>query len=268
MGIYMAKRSDRDRYCGEIKVPVLDCHWNQDNSCERDQRACSFGVLEGSDNGNSKSNFDDSPDYIPCTYCMRNSPHRYRGAHWHMIITTKKLTVDEVHHHAMQFNKRAGRSRLKLITFPAGTTTTRMIKDHLDRWEIEEGFIPDVVIIDYADIMGPENPRLESRHQHNERWQNMRALATERHCAVLTATQADAQSYETRAIGMKHFTEDKRKLSHVTGMWTLNQTAREKEEGIMRVGELVVREDDFDIRKHVSVLQCLKIGRPYLGSYI
>lgn len=268
MGIYMARRSDRNRYCGDIIMPVLDCQWNQDDSCERDQRTCDHGIKEESDNGDYKSSLQNSPDYIPCTYCVKTAPKRYKGAHWYKNINVNRLSVDEVHKYAMLFKKRAGKSRFKLITFPAGTTNVGVVKNHLDMWEIEEGFIPDVIIIDYADIMGPENPRLEARHQHNERWQNLRALATERHAAVITATQADAQSYDSRAIGMKHFTEDKRKLSHVTGMWTLNQTAKEKEEGIMRIGELVVREDDFDIRKHVTVLQCLKIGRPYLGSYI
>ena len=268
MSIYMARRSDRERYCGEIIMPVLDCYWNQTDECERDQRACTFGVVESSDNGNNKMAFENAPDYEPCVYCLRATPKRYKGAHWYKKITTKRLTGDEVHQYATVFKKRAGKSRFKLITFPAGTANVKTIREHLNRWEIEEGFLPDVIISDYADIMGPENPRLEARHQHNERWLNLRALAAERHAAVITATQADAKSYDTRSIGMGNFTEDKRKIAHVTGMWTLNQTAKEKDEGIMRIGELAIREDDFDIRRHVTVLQCLKIGRPYLGSYI
>jgi hypothetical protein len=51
-------------------------------------------------------------------------------------------------------------------------------------------------------------------------------------------------------------------------MLGLNQTFEEKKRGIMRISQMIAREEDFDILKEITVLQCLKIGRPYLTSYI
>ena len=77
----------------------------------------------------------------------------------------------------------------------------------------------------------------------------------------------DAKSSEARVIQRRHFSEDKRKYSHVTAMATLNQDAAEKKAGILRVGLLMVREGECDERRTTSVLQSLQIGRPVIASF-
>ena len=34
MAVYLAKRSDRERYCGERQIPCVDCWYNQTDDCE------------------------------------------------------------------------------------------------------------------------------------------------------------------------------------------------------------------------------------------
>ena len=50
-------------------------------------------------------------------------------------------------------------------------------------------------------------------------------------------------------------------------MYGLNQSADEKQIGIMRINELLVRDSDFNSNRPIKVLQRLQIGRPFLGSY-
>ena len=85
----------------------------------------------------------------------------------------------------------------------------------------------------------------------------------------MTATQSDAASYEQYRLKMKNFSEDKRKYAHVSSMYGLNQDPkdREKEIGVMRINEIVIREGAFKNTNEVVVLQNLKRGRPYLGSF-
>jgi hypothetical protein len=64
-----------------------------------------------------------------------------------------------------------------------------------------------------------------------------------------------------------NFSEDKRKFSHATAFLTLNQTPEEKRLGVIRIGELFVREKKYDINKQVTVLQCLDLGKPYITSF-
>ena len=49
-------------------------------------------------------------------------------------------------------------------------------------------------------------------------------------------------------------------------MLSLQQTKEEREQGIMRIGKLLAREDAID-GHHVKVGTCLAIGRPHLFSY-
>ena len=137
----------------------------------------------------------------------------------------------------------------------------------LDSWEVFEGFIPDVIVIDYADNLAPENTREEYRHQQNRTWKMLRGLSPERHCLVVTATQANTASYDQTTLTMKNFTEDKRKYAHVTGMFGLNQSTEEKRAGLMRLNSLVMREDEFYAEDEVNVAQAIWKGAPLLFSF-
>jgi len=138
----------------------------------------------------------------------------------------------------------------------------------LNLWERQDGFVPDMIVVDYADLMTVQH-RMYERHKQNQVWMSLRRISQERHCLLITATQADAASYERGLLRLSNFSEDKRKYAHVTAMYGLNQDpkGREKQLGIMRINEMVVREDDFSNARQVTVLQNLHRGRPFLGSY-
>lgn len=131
----------------------------------------------------------------------------------------------------------------------------------LSKWEYERDFRPDVCVIDYADILAPENPREEPRQRVNDTWKALRRLSQERHMCVIAPTQANAASYKTETQSMSNFSEDNRKLSHVTGMLALNQTAGEKEKGVMRLNWIVLRESEFHTSQCLYVAQCLALGQ-------
>ena len=101
-------------------------------------------------------------------------------------------------------------------------------------------------------------------------WKNLRALSQERHVLLITATQADKDSYKKGRLSLSNFSEDKRKLAHVTAQYGLNQDpqGREKKLGIMRINEIVVREGEFSSDNEVYVLQDLATGRPFLESFV
>ena len=125
--------------------------------------------------------------------------------------------------------------------------------------------MPDVIIIDYADILAPEpnTGQLNIRDQINSTWKALRRLSQEKHCLVIAPTQADAASYNQTLLDLRNFSEDKRKLSHVTGMLGLNQTKEEKGRGIMRLNWIVLREDNFQTDRCLYVGQCLTLGRAF-----
>lgn len=291
IGIYLARRSDKARYCTNIHKPVLDCVWNQLDSCSRKERKCDFGAFADKnwEPGEVYGNLDKDllvesvkrmPEYVPCgdIRCPR-----FQGSVWLEAVPTPYTDAGEIDvltapvaiMKTKEFINPKGRSfrgprgRFKLSTHASNTLTIREIRAILTRWEKQEDFIPDVVVVDYADLLEPDPGKSDFRHQQNEIWKGLRRISQERHALVVTATQADANSYTQDALKLSNFSEDKRKYAHVTAMYGLNQDqkGREKRIGILRINELVVREDDFWAGRYVHILQCLQQGAPFLNSF-
>lgn len=278
--IYIAKKSDKERYCGERFRPVGDCVLNQLDLCDKDARNCDHGVFEGVSLSSFESNinefinfdtlkqkFEDYPDYRPCD--SYGCPDRIGSVWLEKVPPTTPLSAEEAKRKLVKFFRRYKR-RFRLITYPAGTLSVGEIKRRLDEWERYDGFVPDIVAIDYADLLVPDDNRIsEFRHRQDHIWKALRALSQERHVLLITATQADADSYKRGRLSMENFSEDKRKLAHVTAQYGLNQdpNGREKKLGILRINEIVVREGAYSSDEEVHVLQDLAAGRPFLESY-
>lgn len=162
------------------------------------------------------------------------------------------------------------RSFLKISVHSNSSINVRGITGILDSWAVDEGFIPDVIVIDYADILAPEDTNSKTtRDQINDTWKALRKLSQDRHCLVICPTQADAGSYyaEGNALqSMKNFSEDKRKYAHVTGMLGLNRTAADVEAGGMRLNWIVLREASFNIKRALYCATCYPLGRALAAS--
>ncbi len=165
----------------------------------------------------------------------------------------------------MQKKIKSKESYFRLSCHPNSTLSVNMIQDTIQNW-IREDWIPDVVVIDYADILLMKGYGLEGRDLINDTWKKLRAISQIFHCLVVTATQADAASYDAVIITKKNFSEDKRKLAHVTGMIGLNQSPEEKELGVMRLNWLKIRDEFFSEKKCVFVAGCLAIANPAIRS--
>lgn len=271
MAIYLTKRSDRERYCGERYIPCVDCWYHQTDTCDHLDREESDGYLFHDVQEQKLITHDmlmealeEHPDHAPCRNCKD-----IRGAVWlEKQDAVKPLTWKDAYKSMRDWRKRYNR-RFKLVTYPNETLTMQEINNLLNLWERQEDFKPDVILIDYADILAPDqdSARLDGRAQINKIWQRMRRLSQEKQCLLITATQAAASSYEKETITLTDFSEDKRKYAHTTATYSLNQTDEEKKIGIMRLGELMIRESEFDRTRQVKVLQCLQRGRPFIGSY-
>ena len=208
--------------------------------------------------------YKEYPEYKPCRNCKEG-----KGAVWlEHIKQVQPLTWKEAYKEMKEWREKYNQ-KFKLCTYANETLSIHEINKLLALWEKQDGFVPDVVIIDYADILtsDPDCSKLDYRNQINKMWQRMRKLSQEKHCLLITATQTAASSYDKESISLSDFSEDKRKYAHTTATYSLNQTDEEKKIGILRIGELVVRESEFDRTRQIKVLQCLQRGRPFIGSF-
>jgi len=277
MCTYLCKKSNLAKYCGKMFEPVRDCIRNQLNDCDLETRECSFGPFEGKDENTIRNKITQgelidaleiNKDYKPCSSCPEywNKPW---GAVWlkKVDVGEDPLTQEEAKIAISKFFFLSKR-KFKLSTHANGSLSIKQMKALMAVWEKQDNFVPDIVIVDYADLLIGETK--EFRHLQNEIWKGLRGISQEKgQPLVITATQADAKSYEQNRLKLANFSEDKRKYAHVTAMFGLNQDFqfREKKIGLMRINEIVVREGDFSVANEVTVLQNLKRGRPFLASY-
>ena len=78
--------------------------------------------------------------------------------------------------------------------FPTGSASVNTIKSHLKVLE-RDGIIPDVIFIDYADIMRPTSNYSEKRFALTSIYEAIRALAMEMNIPIWTAAQAGRASF-------------------------------------------------------------------------
>ncbi len=127
------------------------------------------------------------------------------------------------------------------------------IKGVLERWEIQQGFVPQVVIIDYMDNLLHEDKTEKRNDQVNTTWKLTKAMTEERHCLIMSATQINADGFKKRLLDRSNFSEDNRKLSEVTGLVGINTSSPEKERGVTRYNWIVKRYGEFS---HRWVIHC------------
>lgn len=156
---------------------------------------------------------------------------------------------------------------LKLSCHHNSTLHINTIENILQDWNREEEWVPDVIVIDYADILDMTYSGIEGRDRINKTWKELRSLSQKHHCLVVTATQADAKSYDKEGVlGMSNFSDDKRKIAHVTGMVGLNQNSYEKKRGFMKLNWIKKRDEYFNEKRIVYVAGCLSVSNPAVRS--
>lgn len=210
-----------------------------------------------------------SPRWIeyPTKIWRNKKKHRIERAFDERNFTTKlswrkaKKACDRV----MQKRVKSKDTYLKLSCHFNSTLSVDGIESILQDWE-RSVWIPDVIVIDYADILKMQYSKFEGRDAINETWKRLRALSQRRHCLLITATQSDADSYDRNTLKMKNFSDDRRKVDNVTGMIGINQTEDEKGKGIMRLNWISLRDDEFHPSNCVHVAGCLAIGNPAIRS--
>lgn len=159
---------------------------------------------------------------------------------------------------------------LRLRFHPNNTVNVAEIKAQLRQWEMVYGWAADCVVIDYADILAPEKGSFkhEIRNQVDITWRALKALSQELHCCVITATQANRESYQQqRSLGKENFSESKSKNAHADGIIGINVSAKEKTEGRCRLNVVVMRSGEYNRDDVAHCAGNLAISHPVMLCY-
>ena len=102
----------------------------------------------------------------------------------------------------------------------------------------------------------------------DETWKALRRLSQQRHCLVVTATQANALAYGdgSKLLTRKNFSGRKTKLAHVNGMIGIVRNEQEIDTGRCRVNWIVRRSQHFNEHRACRVAGCYAIASPAMKS--
>lgn len=203
---------------------------------------------------------------IPGTFRIPTSLS-YENKEAKLLYKTRSSTVSARDADSSVFTKYASDDRFRLISKSAGSVSAGDIAGLIERWA-DQGWVADVVVIDYADVLKGMGYSKETRDQINENWIAMSALRTDMRCLVVTATQADTEGMDAWCLSMRNFNGDRRKWDHVTAAIGINCTPSEKKQGVVRFNHLALREGDFaaDLPPLVAVAGCTRVGCPIILS--
>lgn len=109
--------------------------------------------------------------------------------------------------------------------FPTGSLTMRTLNAYLDNLEASIKFIPDIIIVDYADLMNIDKDNV--RVATGRIYQELRGLAVERNISIVTASQANRTAEGIKWITRKQLAEDYSKVAIADNLVTFNQTPAE-----------------------------------------
>lgn len=233
--------------------PVFDCLHSQTGTCKVEKREPLY-------RHGTKPEFNSKLDYETCTKCRGTK--RYITAYWFEEIKVPKLTQEEIKQRLSVINREYGEDLLRLECFPAFDASADDIEFVIDSFEIENNWLPDVLVIDYLDILKMETG---DRHDIDLLWKQFKRITAKLNILVVTADQSNKLTYE-KDITLGDTSEDKRKNAHLDIKVGLNQKPEEKEAGIMRFNLLKHRHKGFNPYAEVMVLQQLELGQPLLDS--
>lgn len=182
----------------------------------------------------------------------------------HHKITPKHLDENstEAYKHAI---RRYRYGKFLTMSFPTYSFTVKDLEKYLDELENRDGWIPDVICIDYADLMRPEARHSDYRDSLNEIWARLRGLAKERNCLLFTASQTNRQTIGKHVVSSAQLAEDVRKVAHASCLIGISQRAKEADKGLMYFVQLEVRESWREYR-HLYVAYNYNTGNPVLDS--
>jgi replicative DNA helicase len=247
---------------GTFFFPVFDCLKNQTGVCTSPLRKNQI-VLRNS----AKDELKYIPEYSPCEACRKENPQDFLADTYFKKIELKKKSHKKMFKEIQSFETMYG-DNIQFQVYPRFAASVDDIREDLDMLENQDDFIPDVIVVDYADILKPGRSlyKGEPRHAIDDIWKNLAGLAAERHCVVITASQGNRGSLKKYQMEGSDLAEWIGKLAHVDVFLALNQTPEEKDIGIIRFNILAHRHKEFNPLDEVIVLQHMKTGQAHLDS--
>lgn len=117
--------------------------------------------------------------------------------------------------------------KLIIKEYPTKSSSVTTLKNHIDKL-INRGFKPDVIIVDYGDLLRPTSTLREKRHELETIYEQLRGLAQSYKCCVWTASQTNRSGLNAEVITMESISEAFNKCFVADFIFSISRTAEDK----------------------------------------
>lgn len=122
--------------------------------------------------------------------------------------------------------------RLIIKEYPTNTASVQTLRAHIEKIAITKGFRPDVLIVDYADVMRSSRQYDSLRHELKLVYEELRGLGMELGIPVWTASQSNRDSTESDIVGLDKISESFGKAMVCDFIVTLSRKPLQKAKGL------------------------------------
>lgn len=117
--------------------------------------------------------------------------------------------------------------RLIVKQYPTKSASTVTLKAHLEKLK-RRGINPDMIIVDYADLLKPVNREREKRNELESIYEELRAIAMEMECPIWTASQTNRSGLNAEIITMESISEAFNKCFVADFIFSVSRTPEDK----------------------------------------
>jgi len=118
--------------------------------------------------------------------------------------------------------------------YPTKSASVQTIKNHIEKLK-KRGIYPDIVLVDYADLLRPPRTSGEKRHELEEIYENLRAVAQIYEMPVWTASQTNRGGLNAEVITMESISEAFNKCFVADFIFSLSRTVQDKQSNKGRI---------------------------------
>jgi replicative DNA helicase len=118
--------------------------------------------------------------------------------------------------------------KLIIKEYPTKSATPNTIRAHLSRL-VKRGIHPDVVIVDYGDLLKPMMARKEKRNELESIYEELRSLSTEFQCPIWTASQTNRSGLNAEVITLEQISEAFNKCFVADFIFSVSRTIQDKQ---------------------------------------
>ena len=112
--------------------------------------------------------------------------------------------------------------------YPTKSASVQTLKNHIEKLR-KRGIEPDMILVDYADLLRPVRSTGEKRHELEETYEGLRGLAQTYEIPIWTASQTNRSGLNAEVITMEAISEAFNKCFVADFIFSLSRTVQDKQ---------------------------------------